>query len=81
VDSPIITNDTTGDSFIVVGTIAAAHTVTIDSRTGVVDPASTQMVGRPWKLIPGNNTVRWRATSGSFDPNANLHVAWRSTWE
>jgi tail protein len=81
VDNPIITNETTGASFMVVGILAAGETVTIDSRTGVVDPASTRLVGRPWKLIPGSNTVRWRANSGSFDPNANLRVSWRSTWE
>jgi hypothetical protein len=81
VESPVITNETTGDSFLVFGTIAAGQVVTIDSRTGVVDPSSTVLVGRPWRLVPGNNTVRWRATSGSFDPNANLRVSWRSTWE
>jgi len=81
VDSPIITNETTGDAFLVVGTIASGATVTIDSRTGVVVPSSTRLVGRPWKLVPGDNTVRWRASSGSFDPNANLRVSWRSTWE
>lgn len=81
VDSPVITNETTGDAFIIVGNLAAGETITIDSRTGVVDPSSTRLVGRPWKLVLGNNTVRWRATSGSFDPNANLRVAWRSTWE
>lgn len=81
VDSPIITNETTGDVFMVVGTIAAASVVTIDARTGVVSPASTRLVDRPWKLVPGGNTVRWRANSGSFDPNANLRVSWRSTWE
>lgn len=81
VDFPVITNDTTGDTFTVVGNIPALTTVTIDSRTGVVDPANTRLIGRPWKLAPGNNTVRWRATSGSFDPNANLHVSWRPTWE
>lgn len=81
VDNPVITNETTGDSFLVVGIIGAGQTVTIDARTGVVVPASTRLVGRPWKLVPGNNTVRWRATSGSFDPNANLRVSWRSTWE
>lgn len=81
VDNPVITNETTGESFMVVGIIGAGQVVTIDARTGVVDPASTRLVGRPFKLVPGNNTVRWRATSGSFNPNANLRVSWRSTWE
>lgn len=81
VDSPIITNETTGESFLVVGTVTAGNTLTIDARTGVIDPASYRLVGRPFGLVPGPNFIRWRATSGSFDPNANLRVAWRSTWE
>lgn len=81
VDNPIITNETTGRSFLVVGTIAALATVTIDSRTGVVTPPSTRLVGRPFPLVPGVNSIRWRASSGSFDPNANLRLTWRSTWE
>lgn len=81
VASPVIENETTGRSFIVIGNIAAGQTVTIDSRTGRVEPASYRLVGRPWLLTPGINNIRWRASSGSFDPSANLRVIWRSTSE
>lgn len=81
VASPIIENQTTGRSFLVVGNIAAGQTVTIDSRSGRVEPSSYRLVGRPWTLTPGVNNIRWRASSGSFDPSANLRVIWRSTSE
>jgi hypothetical protein len=81
VNSPIIENTTTGRSFLVSGVIPAGVTVTIDSRTGRVTPASYRLVGRPWVLAPGVNNLRWRASSGSFDPSANLRVIWRSTSE
>jgi hypothetical protein len=81
VSSPIITNESTGRSFIIVGNIPALTTVTIDSRSGRVTPATYRLVGRPWVLAPGNNNIRWRASSGSFNPSANLRVIWRSTWE
>lgn len=81
VSSPVISNETTGRSFIVIGDIDAGDTVTIDSRTGRVTPANYRLVGRPWLLVPGTNNIRWRASSGSFDPSANLRVIWRSTSE
>lgn len=81
VDNPVITNESTNESFLVLGVIAAGDTVTIDARTGVVTPANYRLVGRPWALQPGQNFIRWRASSGSFDPNANLRVIWRPTWE
>lgn len=81
VDNPVITNESTGMAFLVSGVIPAGDTVTIDARTGVVTPASYRLVGRPWSLQPGPNFIRWRASSGSFDPNANLRIIWRSTWE
>jgi hypothetical protein len=81
VNSPVITNETTGRAFLVSGSIPAGVTVTVDARIGSVTPANYRLVGRPWKLQPGNNFVRWRASSGSFDPSANLRVIWRSTWE
>jgi hypothetical protein len=80
-NSPIISNETTGRSFVVLGNIPALTVVRIDSRNGNVTPASYRLVGRPWALEPGVNNIRWRASSGSFDPNANLRVIWRSTWE
>lgn len=81
VNSPIIDNQTTGRSYMVVGAIPALTTVTIDSRTGRVTPASYRLVGRPWVLVPGVNNIRWRASSGSFNPSANLRIIWRSTSE
>lgn len=81
VASPIIDNQTTGRTFMVVGNIAAGQQVTIDSRSGRVNPASYRLVGRPWVLTRGQNNIRWRASSGSFDPSANLRVIWRSTSE
>lgn len=81
VNSPIIENQTTGRSFLVVGSIPTGQTVTIDSRSGQVVPATYRLVGRPWTLAPGVNNIRWRASSGSFDPSANLRVIWRSTSE
>lgn len=81
VNSPIITNESTGRSFQLIGTVASGQVVTIDSRTGNVDPGSFRLVGRPWLLQPGLNNIRWRAASGSFNPSANLRIMWRSTWE
>jgi len=79
VDLPIITNATTGLEFQVNTTLAAGQTVTIDSQTGVIDPASVRLVGRPFPLEPGANTIRWRAGSGIYYPAALLRLEWRST--
>lgn len=81
VEDAIVMNDTTGQSFMVAGVIPAGVTVTIDARTGVVDPTNYRLVGRPWLLQPGQNDVRWRAVSGSSDPDALMCISWRSTWE
>lgn len=81
VASPIIENQTTGRTYMVVGSIPSLQTVTIDSRSGVVTPGSYRLVGRPWVLAPGVNNIRWRASTGSFNPSANLRVIWRSTSE
>lgn len=81
VDSPIITNETTGQAFVIVQNIPAGQTVTIDARTGVVTPLNYRLVGRPWWLDPGINTIRWRATSGGTNIDAELCLTWRSTWE
>lgn len=81
VDNPIITNETTGRAFQLVGVVGAGQKVTIDSRTGNVDPGNFRLSGRPWILEPGVNNIRWRAASGSFNPDANLRLIWRSTWE
>lgn len=81
VDNPVISNESTGASFTLTSVVPAGQTVTIDSRTGNISPSSYRIVGRPFPLRPGNNTIRWRATSGTFTPDASLCVAWRSTWE
>lgn len=81
VDNPIITNETTGEGFVVTSTVAAATTIKIDARTGVITPSSYRISGRPFAIHPGDNTIRWRATSGTFDVNALLCATWRPTWE
>jgi hypothetical protein len=81
VDMPIITNESNGGAFLISGNIPAGETVRIDSRTGIVSPSQYRLVGRPFPLSPGQNTVRWRATSGSFTPDAQLCLTWRPTWE
>lgn len=81
VDSPIITNETTGAAFVLTSNVAAGQTVKIDSRTGVITPSGYRIAGRPFPLVPGNNTIRWRATSGTFTPAATLCATWRPTWE
>jgi hypothetical protein len=80
VDYPVITNEATGEAFLINSVIGAGQTVTIDSRTGVVTPSNYRIVGRPFALHPDSNTIRWRATSGSFNPDAQLCVTWRPTW-
>jgi hypothetical protein len=79
VDLPIITNITTGLSFQVNKTLAAGEVVTIDADTGVVTPASVRLIGRPFPLAPGANTIRWRSASGTYYPAALLRLDWRST--
>lgn len=81
VDMPIITNETNGGAFIITSDIPAGQVVRIDSRTGIVTPSGYRLVGRPFPLAPGQNTIRWRATSGSFTPDAQLCFTWRPTWE
>lgn len=81
VDNAVISNDNTGQAFTVTSTIPAGQTIKIDSRTGTITPSSYRIAGRPFPLVPGSNTLRWRATSGTFDANALLCATWRSTWE
>jgi hypothetical protein len=80
VDSPVITNEATGEGFVLTSTIPAGQTVTIDARTGIITPSTYRIAGRPFAIHPGDNTIRWRATSGSFDPSAQLCATWRPTW-
>lgn len=80
VDYPVITNDATGEGFVVNSIIPAGQTVTIDTRTGTVTPSNYRIAGRVFAIHKGSNTIRWRATSGSFDPAAQLCAIWRPTW-
>lgn len=80
VDFPVVTNEDTGEGFVITSTIGAGQTVTIDARTGIITPSTYRLAGRPFAIHPGANTIRWRATSGSFDPNAQLCATWRPTW-
>jgi hypothetical protein len=79
VDFPIITNATTGQEFQVNRSMAAGEQVIIDSRIGTVTPGSVRLIGRPFPLAPGANTIRWRSASGTYQPAALLRLEWRST--
>lgn len=79
VDFPIITNATTGLSFQINKNLAAAETVTIDASLGTVTPASVRLIGRPFPLAPGGNTISWRSASGTYQAAALLRLEWRST--
>jgi phage-related protein len=79
VDFPIITNATTGQLFQINKNMIAGEQVVIDSRTGQVTPSGVRLIGRPFPLAPGNNTIRWRSQSGAYDPAALLRLEWRST--
>lgn len=80
VDPPIIQNATTGQEFGINATIAAGETVTVDGRTGNVQPGSVRLSGRPFTLAPGLNTIRWRTITDAYDPAALLRIEWRSTY-
>lgn len=77
---PIITNATTGASFVVNRNLVAGEVVTIDSRTGAVNPSSVRLLGRPFVLVPGTNTIRWRMFTGAYSSDALLRLDWRSTY-
>lgn len=81
VNTATIQNETTGQEFVVQGIVPAGTDVVINSRSGSVTPSSYRLLGRPFPLEPGANSIRWRATAGSPDPNARLFVSWRSTWQ
>lgn len=80
VEFPVISNDTTGRAFSLTQSVPVGETVVIDSRSGLITPSSYTTVGRAFPLAPGANTIRWRAGSGTFEPDASLRVSWRSTW-
>jgi hypothetical protein len=77
---PIIQNATTGQTLTINYTIAAGETVTVDALTGSVTPGQVRLIGRPFSLAPGANTIRWRTFVDSYDPAALLRLEWRSTY-
>jgi hypothetical protein len=77
---PTIINVTTGQQFKVVADLDVGDRVVINSRTGSVTPSTVALVGRPFTLAPGANTIRWRTFADVFDPNARLRLDWRSTY-
>lgn len=80
VNTPTITNETTGLGFTINANIPAGTTVQIDARTGLVEPGHYRLVGRPWGLAAGSNTIRWRDLSGTGGTeNTQLCMAWRHT--
>jgi Phage tail protein len=79
-DFPIITNVTSGQDFQLFYDLATLEVVTINSSTGEVQPGSVRLIGRPFPLLPGPNTIRWRTQSGAFHSEARLRLEWRSTF-
>jgi hypothetical protein len=81
VNLPTITNVTTGQSFQLNATVAAGNTVTIDAASGAVNPGNLRLIGRPFTLAPGPNTIRWTDQLAAYDPAADLRLDWRSTFK
>lgn len=81
VNTPTIFNATTGQQFQVNAVIAAGSTVTVDANNGAVSPANIRLIGRPWTLAPGANTIRWTDSLAAYDPAASLRLDWRSTFK
>lgn len=79
-DFPIISNSTTARDFQLLYDVSAGETVSINSATGEVSPGTVRLLGRPFPLEPGPNTIRWRTQSGAFNPDARLRMEWRSTF-
>lgn len=81
VSNPTIQNETTGQDFVLVGTVPAGQQVEINARSGAITPSTYRLISRAWSLAPGPNSIRWRANSGTPSPDARLFVTWRSTWQ
>lgn len=79
-DFPIITNVTSGQNFQVFYDLDTLEVVTINATTGEVQPSSVRLLGRPFPLLSGANTIRWRTQSGAFHSEARLRLEWRSTF-
>lgn len=81
VNFPTVTDVTTGQAFQVNAVVAAGSTVVIDSNTGSVSPGNIRLIGRPFALAPGANTIRWTDSAAAYDPAASLRLDWRSTFK
>lgn len=81
VNFPTVANVTTGQQFQVNAVIGAGSQVIIDSNTGSVTPGSIRIIGRPFTLAPGPNTIRWTDSLAAYDPAATLRLDWRSTFK
>jgi phage-related protein len=79
-DFPIITNVTTGQEWQVNHDLDPLEVVRVDSKTGVVTPSHIRIIGTPFPLQPGPNTIRWRTVSDAYHPEALLRLEWRSTF-
>jgi hypothetical protein len=80
-DFPTIYNETTGKQFTINQNIPTGSVVTVDARTGVVTPQLYNLINRPFSLLPGSNTIRWKVASGVFNSTARLRVRWLSNWQ
>jgi hypothetical protein len=85
VDQPTVTNITTGESFTYRATLQAGEWVDIDTHPDghtvmLLGTASRRqlLVGDFWGLVPGLNSIAFRAASSS--PDARLDVIWRDAW-
>jgi tail protein len=81
VTNAVIQNETTGQEFTLVGLVPNGQEVEINARSGTVTPSTYRLISRPWSLAPGPNTIRWRVTSGTTEPEARLFLTWRSAWQ
>lgn len=81
VNFPTVVNVTTGQQFQVNAVVAAATVVTVDASTGSVSPSNLRLIGRPFTLAPGPNTIRWTDSAAAYDPAATLRLDWRSTFK
>lgn len=82
VTNPVIINDTTGDTMSFAATLLGGDQLVIDTqyKTVTLNGANRRsyMQQNGWFLLqPGNNFIRYRATSGSGTAQLLYHNAWR----
>lgn len=83
IENPVVTNETTGDTFEYFGTLASGQDLVVDTSelTATVDGVSvlgsmSDSFALGFHLQPGDNFLRLESTSGG----ATLAVAWRERW-